>query len=243
MSSVFVPSVASPAGRIDTLASTRSEPSSMFTSETPMPPQRGPQQAAELRGLGGGAQVGLGHDLHERRAAAVEVDDARLGAVDAARWRRRGRASPRPPRGARGGCARRRGARRGKRDVVLADLVALGQVGIEVVLAVEDRARRDLAAEAPSRSSAPKCTASALVTGSVPGWPRQTGQVWVLGVVAEGERAAAEHLRPRLQLHVDLDARSPARIAGGRSAVIGAAPPRTRSPARARARRRGCGSR
>ena len=35
-SSVFVPSVASPAGRIETLASTRSDPSSMFTSETPM---------------------------------------------------------------------------------------------------------------------------------------------------------------------------------------------------------------
>ena len=27
----------------------------------------------------------------------------------------------------------------------------------------------------------PKCTASAFVTGSVPGWPRQTGQVRVLG--------------------------------------------------------------
>ena len=27
----------------------------------------------------------------------------------------------------------------------------------------------------------PKCTASALVTGSVPGWPRQIGQVRVLG--------------------------------------------------------------
>jgi hypothetical protein len=35
-SSVFVPRVASPAGRIDTFASTRSEPSSMFTSETPV---------------------------------------------------------------------------------------------------------------------------------------------------------------------------------------------------------------
>ena len=35
-SSVFVPSVAVPAGRIDTFASIRSEPSSMFTSETPM---------------------------------------------------------------------------------------------------------------------------------------------------------------------------------------------------------------
>ena len=35
-SSVFVPSVAVPAGRIDTFASIRSEPSSMFTSDTPM---------------------------------------------------------------------------------------------------------------------------------------------------------------------------------------------------------------
>ena len=34
-SSVLVPSVSSPAGRIDTLASQRSEPSSMFTSDTP----------------------------------------------------------------------------------------------------------------------------------------------------------------------------------------------------------------
>src|SRR3954451_2951269 len=27
----------------------------------------------------------------------------------------------------------------------------------------------------------PKCTASAFVTGSVPGWPRQIGQVWTFG--------------------------------------------------------------
>ena len=84
-SSVLVPSVASPAGRIDTLASIRSEPSSMFTSETPMRRSVAWSSAAELGGLGRRAQVGLGHDLHERRAAAVEVDDARLGAVDAAR--------------------------------------------------------------------------------------------------------------------------------------------------------------
>ena len=36
LSSALVPSVALPAGRMDTFASTRSEPSSMFTSETPM---------------------------------------------------------------------------------------------------------------------------------------------------------------------------------------------------------------
>ena len=147
-SSVFVPSVALPAGRIDTLASTRSEPSSMFTSETPIwrsvAWSRRPNSPASRRR----AEVGLGHDLDQRRAAAVEVDDAGLGAVDAARARPRAtslaasssrctrwmRTSPRRPAG-------------GKRDVVLADLVALRQVGIEVVLAVEDRPRRDLAAE------------------------------------------------------------------------------------------------
>ena len=36
LSSVFVPRVASPTGRIDTFASTLSEPSSMFTSDTPI---------------------------------------------------------------------------------------------------------------------------------------------------------------------------------------------------------------
>ncbi len=35
LSSVLVPSSSEPTGRIETLASTRSEPSSMFTSETP----------------------------------------------------------------------------------------------------------------------------------------------------------------------------------------------------------------
>ena len=84
-SSVFVPSVSVPAGRIDTFASIRSEPSSMFTSETPMRRSVAWSRRAELGGLAGRAQVGLGDDLDERRAAAVEVHDARLGAVDAAR--------------------------------------------------------------------------------------------------------------------------------------------------------------
>ena len=48
------------------------------------------------------------------------------------------------------------------RDVVLADLVGLRVVGIEVVLAVEDRARRHLAVRAPCRSSAR--------SGSPPRW-------------------------------------------------------------------------
>ena len=60
-------------------------------------------------------------DVHELRRVLLEVD-----AVDA------DVAEP---------------AAAAKRHVVLGDLVALRQIGIEVVLAVEQRARRDLAAE------------------------------------------------------------------------------------------------
>ena len=55
-SSVFVPSVAVPAGRIDTFASIRSEPSSMFTSETPMRRSVAWSSRPNSRGLGGGAR-------------------------------------------------------------------------------------------------------------------------------------------------------------------------------------------
>ena len=53
-SSVFVPSVADPAWRSDTFASQRSDPSSMFTSETPEPLQRRAQEAQPLARLRAG---------------------------------------------------------------------------------------------------------------------------------------------------------------------------------------------
>ena len=40
----------------------------------------------------------------------------------------------------------------------------------------------------------------------MPGWREADGAGVNVGLVAEGERAAAEHLRPRLQLDVDLEA-------------------------------------
>ena len=46
--------------------------------------QRRAQQAQPLAGLLGRAQIGLGDDLRERRAAAVEVDDALVRALDPA---------------------------------------------------------------------------------------------------------------------------------------------------------------
>ena len=71
-----------PAGRIDTLASQRSDPSSMLTSETPSWRSVDAQQVQQLARLLGRVQVGLGDDLHQRRAAAVEVHDAAIRAVN-----------------------------------------------------------------------------------------------------------------------------------------------------------------
>ena len=180
-SSVFTPSCSLPTGRSEMLASQRSEPSSMFTSETPEHAHRGAQQPQPLAGGLGGAQVGLGDDLRERGAAAVEVDDRGVGAVDAP-----GGADvhelggvllqvhavdahlPQPP--ARGRAASRTG-RSGS--------------------PWEGRGRssscggRSTAAPAREPSArpiiSPKCTARALATGRLPGRPRQTGQVRVLG--------------------------------------------------------------
>ena len=83
-SSVFVPSTALPTGRSEMLASQRSEPSSMFTSLTPVWRSVVRSSSSQARASSAAWQVGLGDDLRERRAAAVEVDDARVRAVDAA---------------------------------------------------------------------------------------------------------------------------------------------------------------
>ena len=177
----------------------------MFTSETPIcaawcagaAPTRAPRAAL--------AQVGLGDDLDQRRAAAVEVDERGAGAVDPARLGdvdqlRRvllevDAVDPHVAEPARGR----------QRQVVLADLVGLRVVGIEVVLAVEDRARRELALEREARSAARRSPPARWSPAACPGWARQIGQVCIVRLVAEGELAAAEHLRPRPQLDVDLE--------------------------------------
>ena len=74
-----------PAGRTETLASQRSEPSSMFTSLTPSWRSVTRSRLQPLARLLGRVDVGLGDDLGQRRAAAVVVDDRRVRAVDAAR--------------------------------------------------------------------------------------------------------------------------------------------------------------
>ena len=116
--------------------------------------QRDAQQVEPVARLLGGVDVGLGDDLAQRRAAAVVVDDRGVGAVDAAGLAevdelRRVLLQVDPVQ-----AHVAQPAAEADRDVVLGDLVVLGLVGIEVVLAVEDRPRRDLAARAPGPSSA-----------------------------------------------------------------------------------------
>ena len=130
------------------------------------------------------AEVGLADDLEQRHAGAVEVDP-RLSRpprtswmflpASSSMWMRvmpdvpllavRPRRSSAPP--------------RADRQLVLRDLVALGQVRVEVVLAGEDGSSpRSCAAEGQAgadRRTRPTC---ALSTGSAPGMPRQTGQTW-----------------------------------------------------------------
>ena len=162
------------------------------------------QQPRPLGRFGGAAQVGLGDDLDQRRAAAVEVDQRGVGAVDPARLADVDRlrrvllevgavdADVAEP------------AVAGKRDVVLADLVGLRVVGIEVVLAVEDRARRDLALQ--RRGDLQRVEDRLLVGHRQHARVGEADRAGVdVRLVAEGELAAAEHLRPRRQLDVDLE--------------------------------------
>ncbi len=150
--------------------------------------------------LGRRAQVGLADDLQQRRARAVQVDAAvglaghfvvhalagvffEMGPDDADLLRLEAIL----------GVADRQVAVVRQRQVVLADLVALGQVRVVVLLAVPLGEAGDLAVQRHGRSQAPVRKPRRFITGSVPGMPMQTGQVCVLGG-AELRATAAEQL-------------------------------------------------
>ena len=160
--------------------------------------------------LGGRAQVRLGHDLDQRHATAVEVEvapevgiretfvEAFAGVVfhvqtcDADALL----------------CAPDldfESARGGKGKLVHRDLVALGQVGVKVILARKSRARLNLASDGERRAQ------SQLQRALIQHWqgPRQP-QTHGTGVGIRGSaefgRAAAECFGPRLQLGVDFEA-------------------------------------
>ena len=107
-------------------------------------------------GLVGRAHVGLADDFDQRRAAAVEVDvGARGGVGEAVVEAFAGVLFHVEAGDADAFCAVAVGivdvAVLGERLVVLRDLVALGQVGVEVVFAGEDGAFADLAVEGQRR--------------------------------------------------------------------------------------------
>src|SRR6185436_3778369 len=153
-------------------------------------------------GLCGAAQIGLGNDFQQRRAGPVEIDAGAVASLVQ-------------------GLARvllEMGARETNhllahfhltalhdRQLVLADLVALRQVGIEVVLAGEDRARIDLAVDGETELDG-ALDGSAIHhrqharQGNV---DRRSLAVWR---GAESGRGAGEHLAARRELRVRLDA-------------------------------------
>ena len=129
------------------LASQRSEPSSMFTSLTPswrsvVRSSRSHSRACSAERRSGSVTISAS-GVPPRLKSTTEASEPWMRplapawtslAASSSRCTRWMRTSPsRPP--------------RHSGLVVLGDLVALGQVGIEVVLAVEDRPRRELAAE------------------------------------------------------------------------------------------------
>ena len=173
------------------------------------------QRRAELAqvrgGLLGRAHVGFAHALHQRHARAVVVDQRVVGLVDPARRaavRRLARVllhvharDADPPRLAVDVDVQVPAD--ADRQVVLADLEVLRHVGIEVVLPVEQRVRRDRAVEREpdlddrrdrlgvgDRQRARMAQADRTDVG--------------VGLVAERVAAAAEHLRARGELDVAL---------------------------------------
>ena len=115
LTSTLVPSSDVPTGRTDTLASTRIEPSSIFTSETPIACSTARSSRHVRARLLGAADVGPAHDLHQRHAGAVVVDERVVGLVDATAAADVRRSCRCPPRGARARCRRGRRRRRSSR--------------------------------------------------------------------------------------------------------------------------------
>ena len=91
-----------------------------------------------------------------------------------------------------------------ERPVVLRDLVALGKVGIEIVLAREDRDLVNVAAKPQRRAQ--RQLHGPLVEDRQRAWKRETHRTDVrIRRIAERGRTAAEGLGTRLELHVDLE--------------------------------------
>ena len=182
------------------------------------------------RRLGRAVEGRLGHDLEERRPRPVEVDPAQLPEPlvhRSARVLLEVGADERDVAG--GGVGRLDGDGPSRRDriLVLADLVALGQVRIEVVLAREDAARGDAGAD---REAEPDRHPHRLAVEDRehPGKPEIDGARLGVGLRPVARRGAGEELAPgeEASVHLQPDDRLPA--------VHGPSPARTPRGGRAR---------
>ena len=120
------------------------------------PHQDLPQRLKEQRGFGRRPHVGLADDLHQRHAAAIEIEVGLPVGVAKAFVQRLAGILFHVDAGQLDEAAANRGghlqtAAQRERRLELRDLVALRQVGIEVVLAGEDRALLHLAAKRQGR--------------------------------------------------------------------------------------------
>ncbi len=171
------------------------------------------QRAGIRHGFGRAAHVGLGDDLQQRRAGAVQVDAGHAGEVFVQRF---------------AGVFFQVGARQvdgllvaglpvpafhldgqraalHHRNLVLADLVALGQIGVEVILAREDALGRDLGPDGQAERDG--ALDGALVEHRQHAGQRQINRRGLrVGRRAEGGGGAGENLRGGRKLCVRFEA-------------------------------------
>ena len=214
LSSVRVRSSSEPSGRIDTLTSKRREPFSISASE--IPSSTTVWRSSWRKRFAWSAEWRSGAVTISTSGVPARLKSTSVCSAPAMRpsapptWTFLAASSSR--------CARtiptsmlavRRRQREpsvdAERLVVLGDLVALRQVGIEVVLAVEDRVLDDAAAERVAEEDR-HLDRAPVRHGQRPGVREADGaRARVLGREVL-ELAAAEHLRLRLQVDVDLEA-------------------------------------
>src|SRR5439155_6625928 len=172
-----------------------------------------PEQLQEALRLFGRTDVRRRDDLDERRPRPVEIDerafgpvDPALGAADVHRLRRillEMRADD-PDLAVAVQYGHDDAPVHAQRFVVLGDLVALRVVRVEVVLAVEDRARGDLAAEREPEQDRP-LDGLAVRHGQRARHRKADRARLRVRRLEVRDRTAAEQLRPRLQVDVDLE--------------------------------------
>jgi hypothetical protein len=157
-----------------------------------------------------GPEVRLGDDLDERHAAAVEVQVGPPRRIGAGVVQRLAGVlfhvhAGDPDRDRAAGRREADGAARRERAVVLGNLVALGQIGIEVVLSREDRPGMDLAAQREGRTRG-EFHGAAIQHRQRPRQAQAHRAQRGIGRRAEASGTPAEDLGGGQQLRVNLEA-------------------------------------